>query len=99
MYHPYFRGKQFELLSIREMAAVFKESDFRPIIEPVREGLSGLKRALDAIVEVDGRAIVVVNPFHGDLVDSGASLSDLLKVKYLEMPGISAGILLKSETT
>ena len=99
MYHPYFRGKQFELLSVREMASVFKESDFRPIIEPVREGLSGLNRALDAIVEADGRAIVVVNPFHGDLADSGTSLSDLLKEKYLEMPGVSAGILLKPETT
>lgn len=95
MYHPYFRGKQFELLCVREMAPVFVRADFRPIIEPVKDGLSGLNRALDAVVENDGSAIVIINPHHGDLADSGATLSGLLKEKYLDRPSISAGILLK----
>ena len=99
MYHPYFRGKQFELLCVREMAPVFKQAGFCPIIEPVRGVLGGLNRALDAVVEVEGRAIVIVNPRHGDLSDSGAPLSGLLKEKYLDMRGISAGILLKSDMT
>lgn len=99
MYHPYFRGKQFELLCVREMAPVFKQADFRPIIEPVRDVLSGLSRALDAVVEVDGRAIVIVNPHHGDLSDSGAPLTDLLKEKYLDLPQIAAGVLLKQDTS
>jgi hypothetical protein len=99
MYHPYFRGKQFELLCVREMALIFKEAGFRPIIEPVRDVLGGLNRALDAMVEVDGRAIVIVNPHLGDLSDSGAPLSDLLKEKYLDLPGITAGILLKHDMT
>jgi hypothetical protein len=99
MYHPYFRGKQFELLCVREMAPVFKQADFRPIIEPVRDVLSGLSRALDAVVEVDGRAIVIVNPYHGDLSDSGAPLTDLLREKYLDLPQIAAGVLLKQDTS
>ena len=99
MYHPYFRGKQFELLCVREMAPIFKEAGFRPIIEPVRDVLGGLNRALDAMVEVGGRAIVIVNPHLGDLSDSGAPLSDLLKEKYLDLSGITAGILLKHDMT
>ena len=99
MYHPYFRGKQFELLCIREMAPVLKGADFLPIIEPVRDVLGGLNRALDAVVEIGGRAIVIVNPHHGDLSDSGALLTDLLKEKYLDLPGISAGILLRHDTS
>jgi hypothetical protein len=95
MYHPYFRGKQFELITVREMAPVFKAAGFRPIIEPVRETLSGLRKALDAVVEADGRAIVVVNPHHGDLSNSGSPLSELLQEEFLNMPGISAGVLLK----
>jgi hypothetical protein len=95
MYHPYFRGKQFELICVREMASIFQKARFRPIIEPVRDTLGGLNRALDAVVKVNGRAIVIVNPHHGDLADSGPVLSDLLKKKYLNLPGISAGILLK----
>ncbi len=35
MYHPYFRGKQFELITIREMAALLAEKNFVPVIEPV----------------------------------------------------------------
>lgn len=99
MYHPYFRGKQFELLCIREMAPIFSKAGFCPIIEPVRDVLGGLNRALEAVVDSDGRAIVIVNPHHGELSDSGAPLSDMLKEKYLDLPGISAGILLKQDTS
>lgn len=99
MYHPYFRGKQYELITIRESASVFKEANFRPIIEPVRETLSGLEKALGTIVEVDGSAIVVVNPHHGELSGQGKPLTELLKDKFLDLPGIAAGILLKKSTT
>jgi hypothetical protein len=99
MYHPYFRGKQYELITIREMAPILKEAGFRPIIEPVKESLGGLQKALDAVVEVDGRAIVIVNPHHGDLSGGGAPVTELLKGKFLELPGIAAGILLKQNMT
>jgi hypothetical protein len=99
MYHPYFRGKQYELITIREMAPLLKAAGFRPIIEPVRETLSGLQKALEAVVEVDGRATVIVNPHHGEMSGGGKPLSELLKDKFLDMPGISAGILLKQGMT
>ena len=94
-----FAESNSSFLCIREMAPIFKEAGFRPIIEPVRDVLGGLNRALDAVVEVGGRAIVIVNPHLGDLSDSGTPLSDLLKEKYLDLSGISAGILLKHDMT
>jgi hypothetical protein len=99
MYHPYFRGKQYELITIREMAAPLKNAGFRPIIEPVKESLGRLQKALDAVVEVGGRAIVIVNPHHGDLSGGGTPVSELLKGKSPELPGIAAGILLKQDMT
>ena len=96
MYHPYFRGKQNELITIREKAALLAASGFVPIIEPVKETISGLKRALDAVVEAKGKAVVIVNPFHGDLSDDGQTLSELLTEHFVKEDGISAGILLKS---
>jgi len=99
MYHPYFRGKQYDLITVKEMAPVMAAVGFRPIIEPVRETLTGLNKALDAVVEAHGQAIVIVNPHHGDLSGAGESLTELLKGQYLELPNISAGILLKQETT
>lgn len=49
MYHPYFRGKQYELITVKEMAPFLAECDFRPIIEPARSEFGGLQRALDAV--------------------------------------------------
>ena len=46
MYHPYFRGKQFELITIRETADLMARANFVPIIEPVKEALKGLERCL-----------------------------------------------------
>src|SRR5580704_4559947 len=99
MYHPYFRGKQFDLLTVREMAPLLSEAKFCPIIEPVRDVLGGLNKALNAVVAADGRAIMIVNPHHGDLSGAGEPLSDMLKEKFLDMEGISAGILLKHDTS
>jgi hypothetical protein len=99
MYHPYFRGKQYELITIREMASLLREAGFRPIIEPVKEFLGGLQKALDAVVGADGRAIVIVNPHYGDLSGSGTPVTKLRKGNFLDLPGISAGILLKQNMT
>lgn len=97
MYHPYFRGKQFELITIREMAGLMAASNFVPIIEPVREALKGLERTLTEICKVEGKAIVIVNPFHGDHADGGVSISTMLEAGFLDKNGISAGILLQDE--
>ena len=86
MYHPYFRGKQYELITVRELAPVLKTAGFRPIIEPVREALSGLDKALQSVVEADGRAIVIVNPHHGDLSGAGKPLTEMLKGKFVDSP-------------
>ena len=60
MYHPYFRGKQFELVTIRETAKMLAENNFTPIIEPVRESLAGLKKSVDAIKKAGLRGSVWV---------------------------------------
>tara|TARA_Y100001934_G_C12363477_1_gene782081 strand:+ start:1301 stop:2263 length:963 start_codon:yes stop_codon:yes gene_type:complete len=97
MYFPYFRGKQNELITIRNNASLMAQAGFVPIIEPVKETLNGLKRALDSVVNSKGRAIVIVNPFHGDYSKNGDSLTNLLADHFDGEDGISAGILLTNE--
>lgn len=99
MYHPYFRGKQYELITIREMAPLLARAGFHPIIEPVRSDLGALRRAIDAIVQARGRTTVIVNPQCGDLSGSGEVLSKFLKEEFHGAPGISAGILLTQGVT
>ena len=99
MYYPFFRGKQFELITIRETATLLAGHDFVPIIEPVREPLGGLEKALKAICEARGSAIVIVNPYHGDHRENGEGISALLKDVQFDNRTISAGILLRSDVT
>lgn len=96
MYCPYFRGKQFELITIRETAKLMADAKFIPIIEPVKEALKGLEKSLQAICDNAGRAIVVVNPNYGDHQDDGAEITKLLQDGFVGNDKISAGILLPS---
>ncbi len=99
MYHPYFRGKQYELITIREMATLLAQHDFVPLIEPVRESLGGLKKALDAVCEAGGKAVVIVNPYHGDHREDGTNIISLLREEFSTSENISGGILLRSDMT
>lgn len=72
---------------------------FVPIIEPVKEALKGLERTLEVICNANGRAVVIVNPHHGDHQGDGGNITSLLQTGYIGNEKISAGILLHSNTT
>lgn len=69
-YFPYFRGKQFELLALREYATwkqgQGKPKTIAPVIEPVRSNTSNLGRALEELTKAGCLSQVVVNPACGD---------------------------------
>ncbi|WNK20951.1 sce7725 family protein [Halomonas piscis] len=97
MYYPYFRGKQFELVTIREIAELLAESGFVPVIEPVKEALNGLERTLRAICDARGQVIVIVNPGYGDHSENGVDIAELLNDKFADADGVSVGVLLKND--
>lgn len=99
MYYPYFRGKQYELITIRETAALFAAAGFVPIIEPVREQISGLRKTLDVLCEEDATAIVIVNPGVGDLSDDGSSIVDLIREHFGDSANVILGLLLTEKMT
>ncbi|MBC8367882.1 sce7725 family protein [bacterium] len=84
MYYPYFRGKQFELIVIREQAALMAEHSITPIIEPVRESFVALTKALDALREAECPFILIANPQCGDLVGDTGPLRDEILGDLLE---------------
>ncbi|MFT4471443.1 sce7725 family protein [Arthrobacter sulfonylureivorans] len=96
MYYPFFRGKQFELLAIRESAEVIADAGFNPIIEPVRETFSGLQRTLQELVNQGATAAVIVNPRYGDLKNDGENLAAYLTQSYGDNDAISPALLLTS---
>ena len=94
MYYPFFRGKQFELLAIKESASIIADAGFNPIIEPVRETVSGLHRTLQELVTQGAAASVIVNPRHGDHRDDSEELVAYLRDNYWGNDAISPALLL-----
>lgn len=94
MYYPYFRGKQYELVTIRESAALIANAGFVPIIEPVREQTSGLRKALEALAEQNAASIVIANPQIGDHSHDGEDLRTFISEYFPDYEQLQIGCLL-----
>jgi hypothetical protein len=66
VYYPLLRGKQYELILVRENAHRLASAHFVPIIEPVRASMASLERVVAAVSDQHGRVAVLVNPACGD---------------------------------
>lgn len=68
MYYPYLRGKQFELLALRDFAKLISSKGrVFPIVEPVRRSFRGIQLALPALHGAAIPLAVVLNPQVGEL--------------------------------
>lgn len=76
MYFPYLRGRQFELIALRELLETDKISDkVIPIIEPVKP-TSTLLKTLQAFSAKNRKVAVVYNPVVGDFESKLADLKN-----------------------
>ncbi len=66
MYHPYLRGKQNELILLRENAKLLSDAGMIPIIEPVKKNLAPLEKAIESLSKENVPFILIVNPRNGD---------------------------------
>lgn len=67
MYLPYLRGKQFELIALREFATQYPNTArIIPIIEPVKSTFNGLTIAVKTMFENHIHFALVLNPKEGD---------------------------------
>lgn len=99
MYYPYFRGKQYELITIRENAVRMSQVAIVPILEPVKQNVSGLRRALGSLVEQNVRFVLIVNPQCGELCDIDPSLiNDLVNDTLSEYHNFSLGYIVNQDT-
>lgn len=100
MYFPYLRGKQFELLALKELSPLLGERrNVFPIIEPVRKPDGGLARCLASLADNQMNYALVVNPGVGEL--RGQVMPDTI-VRYVQtaqLPGVATLAVLVNETT
>lgn len=76
IYYPYFRGKQFELILLREQTSFLSRMKIIPILEPVRKNMSGLERVVDNFKKHNTHLILIINPKEGDLKENNKSITN-----------------------
>lgn len=80
MYYPYLRGRQFELIALREYALIHgAKNNVVPIIEPVKKTFNSLKLAIPKFIEGNLKFALILNPQVGELKnqDAGIILEEL----------------------
>ncbi|MBK1851946.1 sce7725 family protein [Marinobacter sp. 1-4A] len=98
MYFPFFRGKQYDLLTIRESTEVLVSAGFIPIIEPVKESFNSLNRCLASLDEAEAECILIANPRYGDHAQQHENLQEFIAEDVNDSPYITIGILLLETT-
>ena len=81
MYYPILRGKLNELLALRELATLGLDKFFCPVIEPVREDLTALKKTIIELNKNNIVPVIIVNPIKGDYKIRPKNLTEDLKAE------------------
>ncbi len=79
MYYPYFRGKQNELILLRDHAQFISRSAVIPIIEPVKQNFKPVIRCLNSLIECEAEFVFIINPKCGELVGKTDVLLDVFR--------------------
>ena len=95
MYFPYLRGKQFELIALRESSGLLAKNKTKisPIIEPVKDSTT-FKTTINDLKNKNINFTVIVNPKVGDLQGSTSTILSLLSKELAGYKNFQLGIIL-----
>ena len=78
MYYPYLRGRQFELIALREFALQRGDNNnIIPIIEPVKKTFNSMKLAIPKLIEGNVKFALILNPQVGEMEDNNQIVDEL----------------------
>ena len=99
MYYPYLRGKQFELILLRDKAELLTKNSIHPIIEPVRNDFKALIRTIGVLKKESVNYTFIVNPQAGQKpIKTSRILEELIDDSFRDYQNISIGYLLHTES-
>jgi len=89
MYFPILRGKQFELIALRELAKLVDSSVFNPVIEPIKEFTKPLSRTIKELNDSSIKPIVIINSELGNAEGFTRLYEDLKQSEVDFLPCVS----------
>ena len=98
MYYPYLRGKQFELILLRENAEFIAENSIHPIIEPVKSEFNALNRTLKTLCENEVNCTLIINPQVGENPVKIASILQNLVGECSDYNNVVIGYILHADS-
>jgi hypothetical protein len=99
MYFPYLRGKQFELIALRELSQLLDRNKHKisPIIEPVKDSTT-LKSTIEGLKNNKNNFSVIINPKVGDMQNKTSDILTLLDNELHNYDNYQLGIILSGKT-
>jgi hypothetical protein len=99
MYFPLIRGKQFELIALRDLSSQMADSKkISPIIEPVKEAFSVLEKTLNVLIHCNINFTIILNPIDGELKGSKQQqVADFITKSLSHYDNFQIGIYVKGE--
>ena len=99
MYYPYLRGKQFELIILRDNAEFIAKHKIHPIIEPVKSDFKALTRAFESLNEKKAACTLIVNPHSGqNPVEQLSIQKELIDNSFKNYKNVSIGYALYAQS-
>lgn len=94
MYFPILRGKQFELIALRECSSLWNEDNIKisPIIEPVKTSTRSLIMTLDEFISRNLPFTIIVNPIVGDFQNRSSEVIRFVNTNLGEYSNFNIGI-------
>jgi len=97
MYYPYLRGKQFELILLRDNSDIIL-GNAHPIIEPVRKDFKSLERALDILSKKEIQYTLIINPITGESPVPKESILNFTNNTSIDLAPVSLGYILDADS-
>jgi len=94
MYHPYLRGKQFELILLRDNAKFLANNNIHPIIEPVKNDFKALIRAINILNQENTNCTLIINPQAGSEPVKESKIEELIDNNFINFNNVSIGYIL-----
>jgi hypothetical protein len=99
MYFPLIRGKQFELIALKDLSKQIANSmKVSPIIEPVKEVTAVLEKAIDTLMAYNINFTIILNPIEGEMKGSKKQIvADFIKKRLGDYDNFQIGLYVNSE--
>lgn len=100
MYYPYLRGKQFELIALRELSDLIAKNSKKisPIIEPVKNS-STLKSTISELKDKNINFNIIINPIVGDLVKKSSEIFKVISNEIDKYTNYQLAIIINNKTS